>query len=524
VVAGGLLRLAPAALTDFPLNDGGMFSEMIDELRENHFALPPFTSYNQAEIPFAYPPLGFYLAAAVTSMGVSTADALIWLPALLCILTIPAFYFMSRAIMATRMPGAVATALFALTPRTMIWFLMGGGLTRSLGLLLGLLTIGCYARMCKAEGAKHKGHQVTEREDLLEQVPFGWLGLTILCGGLTVMSHLEAGLMTAAAIAVILLVRYRTWRALGWSLAAAGGVMLLSAPWWATVVTRFGLAPFLSAAQTSSESLGARLQTLLYLRVPEEPLFPLIAALGLLGIFACIARRDWLLPAWYVMALLVDPRGLAFAALPFIMMASVALTELVIPGVEALAVRHGRIGQGMANPVVRGLIYLVALGLVLNAALTSAAVRATDLPASDREAMDWVRQNTPEGSRFLVLTGNLSPMQDAVTEWFPALAGRMNLTTLQGTEWTTGSGFWPLLQAITRVQACWPQDEACLDEYTARLGGDYDFVYLERRSPEYPCPEQRELCITSQPLVESLGDKAGTVYESEEVLILGLEE
>jgi hypothetical protein len=338
------------------------------------------------------------------------------------------------------------------------------------------------------------------------------------------MSHLEAALMTVGAIAVILLVRYRTWRALGWSLTAAGGIVLLSAPWWATVVTRFGLAPFLSAAQTSSESLAARLQTLIYLRVPEEPLFPLIAALGLLGIFACIARRDWLFPAWYVTALLVDPRGVAFAALPLVMMASVTLTELVIPAVGSLAARHGSPGQGMANTVVRGLIYLVALGLVLNAALTSAAVRGTDLPAADREAMAWVRENTAQGGRFLVLTGNLSPMQDAVTEWFPALAGRTNLTTIQGSEWTRGAGFWPLLQAITRVQACWPQDAACLDEYTARLGQDYDFVYLERRSPEYPCPEQRELCITSQPLVESLGDKAGTVYESEEVLILMLEE
>jgi hypothetical protein len=176
----------------------------------------------------------------------------------------------------------------------------------------------------------------------------------------------------------------------------------------------------------------------------------------------------------------------------------------------------------MANPVVRGLIYLVALGLVLNAAMTSAAVRATDLPAADREAMAWVRENIAEGSRFIVLTGNLSPMQDAVTEWFPALAGRTNLTTLQGTEWTTGSGFWTLLQGITRVQACWPQDAACLDEYTARLGGDYDFVFLEKHSPEYPCPEERELCISSQDLINSLGAAGQPVYENGEVIVLAL--
>jgi len=46
----------------FPLNDGGLFFSMVRDLQAAHYHLPAFTSYNDAGIPYAYSPLGFYLA------------------------------------------------------------------------------------------------------------------------------------------------------------------------------------------------------------------------------------------------------------------------------------------------------------------------------------------------------------------------------------------------------------------------------------------------------------------------------
>ena len=38
----------------FPLNDGGMFAQIMDEIRASHFALPTHTAYNFLDIPLSY--------------------------------------------------------------------------------------------------------------------------------------------------------------------------------------------------------------------------------------------------------------------------------------------------------------------------------------------------------------------------------------------------------------------------------------------------------------------------------------
>jgi hypothetical protein len=72
----------------------------------------------------------------------------------------------------------------------------------------------------------------------------------------------------------------------------------------------------------------------------------------------------------------------------------------------------------------------------------------------DEEAMYWVRDNTPVGSRFLVLTGTTSVSCDSVTEWFPALTDRQSLFTVQGTEWTKRDDFGEFIQAENDLQMC----------------------------------------------------------------------
>src|SRR5688572_32824164 len=58
---------------DFPFGDGGLFVEMIYAIKDNNYLLPSYVNYNGYQIPFAYPPFGFYLAllwAKVFSMPI----------------------------------------------------------------------------------------------------------------------------------------------------------------------------------------------------------------------------------------------------------------------------------------------------------------------------------------------------------------------------------------------------------------------------------------------------------------------
>jgi hypothetical protein len=56
ILFGGLVRFMPALTTRFPINDGGMFYTMAQELRANGYALPATTAYNGLDLPYAYPP------------------------------------------------------------------------------------------------------------------------------------------------------------------------------------------------------------------------------------------------------------------------------------------------------------------------------------------------------------------------------------------------------------------------------------------------------------------------------------
>ena len=60
---GTFVRVMPVLQAGFPLNDGGLFYTMTSDLQKAGYALPAVTTYNGLGIPYAYPPLPFYLAA-----------------------------------------------------------------------------------------------------------------------------------------------------------------------------------------------------------------------------------------------------------------------------------------------------------------------------------------------------------------------------------------------------------------------------------------------------------------------------
>ncbi len=139
---------------------------------------------------------------------------------------------------------------------------------------------------------------------------------------------------------------------------------------------------------------------------------------------------------------------------------------------------------------------------------------------TDREAMTWVRENTPASSRFLVLTGDSSVFCDAVSEWFPALTQRQNLTTIQGTEWTQGPNFANYVWSTLDVQECLSNDDAsCLDKAVSRSA--YDYVYVAKvlhGNGNCKTGTEREFPYFLEHMKEDPNFE--TVYETDEVIIL----
>jgi len=107
---GAVVRCFYVFSASFPLNDGGMFYVMVRDLQANAFRLPLYTSYNGGNIPYAYPPLPFYLAAGLNQwLGIGLISLLRFLPLLFSIATIPVFAWLAQEVLAEKHPVALAT-------------------------------------------------------------------------------------------------------------------------------------------------------------------------------------------------------------------------------------------------------------------------------------------------------------------------------------------------------------------------------------------------------------------------------
>ncbi len=445
VALGFAVRLRAVAAADFPLNDGGMFYVAIQDLQRAHYALPAELSYNGG-IPFVYPPLAFYLAGAVADLGgVGVPDVLRILPLVFNALGIVAFLPLARGLLQGERAWTIALFAFALVPAGFVWLLMGGGLTRSLGFLCAIVALGAL-------------------RSFLAAPRFAAGGAAAAFSALTLLSHIEMAWFLAFSALLLLVAHGRSVGAVRGAFAIAGAALALASPWWATALVRHGPGPFLAAATTGS--LSNPVEQLLRFGETSEPYFPLFAALSLLGVLVCLARHEYLLPAWLVAAGLLDSRS--FGAVSTVPM--------------ALLVAHG-IG-GVVSPLIRDRrsLALLAAAAVSYAAAGALATEPDLLRAvtpAEREAMAWVALNTPRDARFVVVSEQFWA-SDRDSEWFPALTGRRSVATVQGTEWLPSRAFWKQLERFDRAQECGSQGADCLERWSREGGAPFDFALLPK--------------------------------------------
>jgi len=467
---GAFMRFNVTSLAGFPINDGGMFAVMVDDLKVSHYVLPIFTTYNHLNIPYVYPPLGFYLGRITADLfGLSAVQVLRWLPAFFASLSIPAFYLLALRLLKNKYYAAVSTLFFALMPRALSWFVMGGGLTRSPGQFFMLLTLAAVIRL----------YEENRRIDIF---------LAGLFGGLAVLSHPEAAVHTFVSAIFLWLMLSRKRISLVNSIGVGIIVFIVTAPWWVTVIHYHGIGPLVNGAQTGQKFLAVF--HLLFFVFTEEPYATVIAILGLIGIGYCLARRDYLLPLWMAIPFFVEGRSAPGpAAIPLVMLAAIGLIDVIFPALQASA-KKIRVAteetnqndveqsESVSSIELNIFIYLL-LYLLFSAYQFGSGLSSATLYPPDQEAMAWARENTQNDARFLVLTGTTSVSCDSVLEWFPALTSRQSIFTVQGREWTQGKDFGTYVTSTYPVQQCLSSgDLSCLDAAIDR--SEYDYVYISK--------------------------------------------
>jgi len=484
-ILGLAVRLTAPLTASFPLNDGGLFYQMVIDLQRNGFAIPATTTYNFAGLPFAYPPFAFYLYGILSSAGIPLLRLMQFLPAIISACSVPAFYFLAKDLLKNERQALYASATFALLPRAFDWLIMGGGMTRSLGLLFAILAI----------------HQIL----LLFTNPSNRrFILSIIFSGLVVFTHPEAAVHTLLAAIFIYAWKDRSTKGLTRAFSVAAGVLVVSAPWWASIIAHHGLAPLRAAVTSASGNsidVITRIFALVKFEFTDEPFVQVIAVLGLLGLFTLLAQRKPALPIWFVLIALIEPRGGGlYMMLPLAMFAGVAFDQTIQP---ILNPQGGTSKPWVWNTFIG---FLLLYGLISASISASNISRDLTLTSNDINAFVWVKVNTPPESKFLLITGGL-PLNDSVSEWFPVLAERVSLTTLFGYEWSDGNTFNARAENYASLQACATKDLTCFDDWSQ---GKYFSHLLLRKNPKNPgsallLTEQLKLSNQYQLVYENAG-------------------
>jgi hypothetical protein len=464
--------VVPVLTSDFPLHDGGLLLVMVEDIQRAEFSLPAFTTYNSDTIPFAYPPLAIYLAAALDQIGLDRAGVLRWLPPILSSVTILLVYVVSRELLGSWRLAAVSALAYALVPRSYEWLVIGGGLTRSLGLVFALLAIWQGIRLLSTPTRMH-------------------VVLTGVLAGLAILSHPEAALFTGVSLAVFLATFARR-RLQFVALVLAGGIALVvSAPWLFAVISIHGFDAISAAAGSRTAILASAVREFLFGHFTGATSLDIFLGIGFVGLLVQLARRRFLLPGWLVaVTLAILGAGFTFAMVPWAMLMAVAVMEVILPSAGRLVP-----ARKWARPmVVTGL-----LGAGVLSSLATGYSEATPmhgLSESDREAMQWVDANLPDDARFVIVTG-LDWWNDSTSEWFPAIAHRHSVATAQGYEWT--SQFSDKRAAHLTLQSfCAHRLADCILSWEQVFDEQADYVYVPKgqlaglASPSDCCPAIRE--------------------------------
>jgi hypothetical protein len=504
---GAVVRCFYVFNTSFPLNDGGMFYVMVRDLQANAYHLPQFTSYNGGNIPYAYPPLPFYLTAWLNQeLGISLLALLRFLPLLFSIATIPIFAWLAREILAEKQPVALATLVFTLLSPVYTWQIMGGGLTRAPALFFTLAALAFLVRWCRQPNWKD------------------WAG-GVIFSALTALCHLEMLWMLALSIPVIYMYYRKDWRLL-WRLFLAGiAVIALTAPWWATVVARFGFQTFFNALHSGNFNWQTPLATFLGLLPTQdlnETVFTLIA---LAGVLIVLRKRRSFLPVWWLVFALLDMRsGQRSMAIPLALLAGVALAY----GLSwvSRSLKTGKAEKNLLpgeidfeNGWVKGLL-IVGISLTIFHDLIGFYLPDTYLKSLNREnrtALAWVQANTESDSQFLVIDFPAGWHLDLVGEWFPALTERKSLLTGQGQEWLPDNQQLITVTALNDVNNCRWAGLTCLEQVAQENHFTYQYLYFTDNVSSTSGEEQPFTSILAYEVARNMDYTL--VYQNEDVRI-----
>lgn len=458
LVAGAFVYVTYLLTHQYPAYGAGLYLQSAEQISAHGYGLPArIPQYTSDGVPFAYPPLLLYVAAAVRDVAdVGPVAYSLYAPGLLVLASLVPYYFTAKELLGSARLAGFAGVLFAVTPAVLQWHLSAGGIVRAGALLFALAGTYTGLRLFRSGDPR-------------------WMFPSTVLFGLTVLTHPTYTAFFGLTY-LLLFARFDpTPRGFVRGAIVAGGGIVLAAPWWIQVASSHGIDVFTAAAGTHSGLGGGAGRVASEFVFPLRPNLEMVFYLGAYpgAVYALVSRR-WFLPAWLVVPgyVIGKPR---FQFVAGSMLTVLLVAEVVVPRVTGARGLSSR-GRQVGKLVVVGLVVLAGVGVgtaFAGSALDTHLGSTTQPPFvddADREAATWVADGTDPSAEFVVLG-------DAA-EWFPLFADRTILVGPWGVEWTTPEQYRFQLGLYKDISDC--DTATCLTDHLRSAGLSPDYVYVPK--------------------------------------------
>jgi hypothetical protein len=463
ILLGIFLRLLPHIFMGFssnlPLNNGGLYLFFSEIIAQNNFSYPtsiPF--YTENGIPFAYPPLIFYLLALMSTLfPVSLLTLLIYSPTIISIVCIFAFYFLVKELFSEKSLVLVSTVIFALYPPLIAYSAQGLFLVHGVGTLLFILGFILVLRWMKCKDDRF----------------IFFIG--ILFGLLLVSSPRCAFAYALLLLTVALLSpRKKTFFDLAFIVIIAA---VMSSFWWITVIRNHGINVLLNGFMVRQPSAVFDVFINIYLYNFYNYQLSLMV-ICLFGLFYYIMKKEFFLPVLFL--LLVISGGYGVVSIPLVLIIilfSVGMVNVIYPALKFI-LNADTPGKTLVSLFFTLLVVTLILGgsYIQNQDFFQSRYPALkDDEQGNFEAMNWIYQNTENSSAFIVKDVIASEQKNRfwIGDWFPAITHRKTLNTFYGNEWTNRPQLW---LADLELSTC--KDTRCFENVSSKYNLNYTHVYI----------------------------------------------
>ncbi|PKN91276.1 MAG: hypothetical protein CVU44_20395 [Chloroflexi bacterium HGW-Chloroflexi-6] len=404
-----VLGLVPLFLNpfryDLPVGYAGMFASFGKQLADANFRLPV---YALGDVPYVYPPLGFYIMAVFLKLGISDWLYLRFMPALFSLVALLAFFKIYDHFYKSKVAAGLALLLLAASPYLIESNVWAAGIVR--GLAFAFFGLAFYAFLQLKTDSNWK-------------LP----ALTGILSGLTILSHPGYAFFLALWMGIWFLFHFKIWRkvpiVLLFALATIG-------PWLIAVLLHHPFDVFIHALG-SHGTLGVfsilqnplNLIGLIQLGVSKLFQIPLLGWLAAIGLAYHLYRKRFELPVLFAASLLFGLESRRFIVILGVLMAVGVMQDFY----QAFSARKYWNAASF-------LAVLALVAVIFGVGVQRIGAVKPSLTRLYIEAAEYLRQNSIAGEQYLIY----ADYQEA--EWFPYFSERTPIFAHWAHEWQGNLG------------------------------------------------------------------------------------